>query len=204
MSVDIQPQAQICGRLHAQIRIELRNAFDLDLAELLAHRESHMLLLGLDDSEETYIDPCRAIPSRALQAMQAGGYSSSLAGFQADVQDIFDGFEGRTDMFILNTRLFDFSDTELGPIVVHELAHYLEHIGQVASGITTADRTVADAILASLNLAASNRHTPEWALNLAVGVRHLVERHLTSGLDIGEYLNLAVPEIDRDRDIMIN
>jgi hypothetical protein len=163
----------ICAKLRGLVREKLRDAFDRDLEELLRSRQRELWVLGVDSAHRRLVDVCGTIGTERMIAINSKGFWDCDAGFRADAhKDIPTGGQ-KVDVFLLNTAHFEKSDSFLAPLVVHELAHYLEHIGD-APNPSEADKANAGALMACLRTNIRKIHTTTWAEHLAVGARRMV------------------------------
>ncbi|TIM96823.1 MAG: hypothetical protein E5Y34_21980 [Mesorhizobium sp.] len=173
-----------------------RKAFGRNLDDLLALRGSDLWALGLDGQARRFRDIFSNIEPSLLQAVQDKGFTLTDAGFQADAQNILPIGCKKVDVFLVNVAFLESGSPRLEPLIVHELAHFLEQIGEAPLG-DAIDQKNADAILISLMPDVLDLHSREWALHLAIAARRLVQQKLTTHRTIRSFLDVAVPEIDR-------
>lgn len=190
------PFQAVCKKLRKMILALYRKAYGRDLTAELTQRNQELWLLGLDSKKQMYIDLCGTIDPADLAVIQAKGYIDADAGYLANAH-LKLAIPGKTfDLFMLIAAHFDAQTDFIEPIVVHELAHLLEHIGAAPAPMGNDDKN-ADAILQVLDRNISSLHPREWALHLAAGGRMMLEKNLTGHKTIRAYLEAAVPHYDR-------
>ncbi len=186
----------ICEKLQALLGKVFCEAYGQDLSINLQQRRQELWLVGLDTINKAYFDICGTIDPLVLEAINHKGYSEADAGYLANVQNFVPLNGKRGDLFFLNKDFFESGEQELIPLVVHELAHLLEQINEppVPKGH---DEDNAEAILKVLNPTLYAHHPREWALHLVAGARVVIEKRLTSYETIQEFLEAAIPFLDR-------
>jgi len=192
----------VCAKLRESLRKNLRDAFDKDLDEMLRLRRRELWILGADNKQQRFTDVCGTIGAQQMAAINSRGYKDTDAGFRADAHNYVPTNGKEVDVFILNTEHFDKPDSFLDPLVVHEQAHYLEHIGEMPNA-SEADKANAGAVLVSLEKDVRALHTTNWAQHLAVGARRMVATGKTTHKTIREFLEAAVPPYDRNGRISV-
>jgi hypothetical protein len=190
----------ICEKLREMLHTLLSSAYERNLEEILSARGQELWLLGVDAQSQRYVDICETIDPKILTAIRAKGFWSSQAGYRADAQKYVCLGGKHADILFLNVARFTSKREKIEALIVHELAHLLEHIGESAVPEGN-DEANATAILASLTAFAHNAHSDEWALHLAGGARRTIEKRLTPYKTIRKFLNVAVPLLDRTRPI---
>lgn len=192
----------ICQKLKGHLRENLRDAFDLDLDEFLRSRERELWILGVDSKKGRMIDVCRTIGEQQMAIINSQGFWDTDAGFRADAHRFFPTSGREVDVFLLNTEHFQKPEAFLDPLIVHELAHYLEHTG-IRSDASEADKSNAAAVMVCLKNEVRAIHTPAWSQHLAVGARRMVKKGKTDARTIREFLEAAVPPYDRNGNISV-
>jgi hypothetical protein len=187
---------EVCKKLRKMLHAMARKAFNKDLTKILSSRNQELWLLGLDSQNELFVDICRSIDPNILGAIQAKGFIDSDAGYKADAQTVLPLDGKKADIFLLNTVYFSARAAELEPLVVHELAHLLEQIGEKPTP-RGSDEVNSDEILKSLDPNILRLHSKEWALHLAAGGRTLLAKDLTTHKSIRAFLEAAIPHYDR-------
>jgi hypothetical protein len=189
-------QTDMCKKLQKILPALYRRAFDRDLTAELAERGQELWFLGLDTKNERYLDLCGSIKLADLSIIQAKGYIDADAGYLANAHLKLSVPGKKFDLFMLNTVHFGKNADFLEPIIVHELAHLLEHLGLTPSPKGNDDAN-AEAILRVLDRRLLSWHPKIWALHLAAGGRTLIEKRLTQHKTIRAFLEAAVPIYDR-------
>lgn len=186
----------VCKKLTKMLPAMTRKAFNKDLSKILSSRGQELWFLGLDSKNRRYVDICGIIDPANMAAIQSTPYANSDAGDKADAQNVLPLQGKRADIFLLNTDHFSAPPSKLEPLIVHELAHLLEQIGEELAPEGN-DELNAAAILKSLHPNILPLHTKEWALHLAAGGRVLIAKNLTLHKPIRAFLEAAVPAYDR-------
>ena len=140
--------------------------FRKHLNELLASRGHELWIMGIDSRRQKLTDICGTIEGETLLAVNKRGFFDTDAGFRVSARKVLPLGGKKVDIFLLNKDHYDKSPKALEPLVVHELAHFLEHTEQTVA-LTDQDKENARAILKSLDERVRRRHTKEWALLLA-------------------------------------
>jgi hypothetical protein len=156
-------KAKLCAKLRKLLPALLRKAFQKDLNAVLASRGQELWFIGIDSDDKKLTDICGTIDPATLAAINAKGFFESDAGFKADAQNVLPLSGRKADIFMLNKDHFLMREAFLDPLVVHELAHFLEQIGDVPVPEGN-DEANATAILESLHPDILRLHTREWAL----------------------------------------
>jgi hypothetical protein len=190
---------RVCKQLRAMIEDLLQKAYNRDLQDLLAARGVELWQVGVDSDTKKYSDICGSVGDGYISIMQRKGFMDAEAGYLANADKVL-RLDKKVDLFFLNKRHFTLSP-DIEPVIVHELAHLFEQIKEPPSPEAN-DEANADAILASLWDVNLYLHPREWALHLAAAGRVLIEKKLTSYSNIREFLEVAVPQIDREKDIL--
>jgi hypothetical protein len=193
----------ICKRLNNLLRDLFRAGFDKDLDHTLGVRGRELWIIGIDPQQQRLTDVCGTIGTRQMNTINARGFRNNDAGFRADAHKEFSTNGKEVDVFLLNTAHFDKSDDFLVPLVIHELAHYLEQIGEAAH-LSEQDRANAGAVLVSLTTAVRRLHTSVWAQFLAIAARRIVESGHSTHRNIREFLEAAIPSYDRNGSISVS
>jgi hypothetical protein len=188
---------EVCQKLRKMVPAAFRKAYDRDLQALLKERSQELWYLGLDTKNRRYIDVCGTIDPAELAIIQAKGYTDADAGYLANAQNILNVNGKKLDFFMMNQDHFGKKAEFLEPLIVHELAHLLDHIGEAAKPEGN-DNANADVIIKSLQKNILNHHPKNWALHLAGAGRRLIEKNLTNQKTIRAYLEAAIPEYDRE------
>jgi hypothetical protein len=139
---------------------------DKDLDHTLGVRGRELWIIGIDPQQQRLTDVCGTIGTRQMNTINARGFRNNDAGFRADAHKEFSTNGKEVDVFLLNTAHFDKSDDFLVPLVIHELAHYLEQRGEAAHP-SEQDRANAGAVLVSLTTAVRRLHTSVCVLIIA-------------------------------------
>jgi hypothetical protein len=188
---------EVCKKVRKMLPALFKKAYGRDLEASLKERGQELWYLGLDTKNKQYIDICGAIDPADLAIIQAKGYIDADAGYLANVQNTLDVNGKKLDFFLLNQDHFGKKSEFLEPLVVHELAHLLDHIGEAATPEGNDDAN-ADVIIKSLKRNILHHHPKNWALHLAGAGRRLINEKLTNHKTIRAYLEAAIPEYDRD------
>lgn len=191
------PAEDVCRRLSKILPALFRKAFNKDLSESLAARNQELWFLGIDSKNKLYIDICGTIGPTILAAIQAKGFIDSDAGYKAGAQDVLPLDGRRADIFLLNKVHFELPAARLEPLVVHELAHLLEQIGDKPTPQGN-DEENAGLVLKALKRNILHLHPQDWALHLAAAGRTLLAKNLTTHKTIREFLEAAIPAYDRE------
>ena len=181
--------SQLCLDLRAKIAVLLAGAYEQDLDAILTARGQELWLLGIDSPNQRYIDICGTVSPQMLAAIQAR-FIDADAGWRVEVQNVFSLQGRKADVFLLNADYFSASPARLEPLIVHELAHFLEQIG-ADPAMAVGDEANAAAIMKSLTPNISRLHTIKWARHLASGARRLIEKDLTEHRTVRKFLEAA-------------
>ena len=167
-------KGKLCKKLRELLADLLKKGFRKDLNELLASRGHELWIMGIDSRRQKLTDICGTIEGETLLAVNKRGFFDTDAGFRVSARKVLPLGGKKVDIFLLNKDHYDKSPKALEPLVVHELAHFLEHTEQTVA-LTDQDKENARAILESLDERVRRRHTKEWALLLASAARELVK-----------------------------
>lgn len=117
----------VCERLTRMLREQFSNGFDRDLDELLKLRGRQLCVIGIDTEKQELTDVCGAIDPKYMGSIRHT-FVDTDAGFKADAHEKL-GLQGvAVDVFLLNTDHFPKHDDFIAPLMVHELAHYMDQI----------------------------------------------------------------------------
>jgi hypothetical protein len=189
---------EVCERLRKALAEQFKLGFERDLDSVLKARGRELWIIGIDSQKREMVDICGTIDPKLFEARIRRTFADTDAGFEADAHAKL-GITGvQADVFLLNADHFHKPDDFLNPLVVHELAHYLDQIGK-DPGASEADRNNAGALLVSLeeNVRDLPSHNHRWAQHLAVGARRLVTNGHSGQKTIKAFLEAAVPSYDR-------
>ncbi len=155
-------------------------------------------VLGIDSQKRELVDICGTIDPKLFDEKIRRTFADSDAGFMADAHTKLGITEVQADAFLLNTAHFRKPDDFLNPLIVHELAHYLDQLGEDPRA-SDADKNNAGAMLISLegNIRDHPSHNHRWAQHLAVGARRLVTNGHSGHKTIKEFAEAAIPSYDR-------
>jgi hypothetical protein len=192
----------VCKRLRTLLTTQFHDAFERSLEDLTKTRGSELWIVGVNMKARKLIDVCGTIGPSNMAILNSNSVTDADAGFRADAQTIFPQLGKTIDIFLLNVDHFEKSDDELVPLVVHELAHYLEHIGETAAG-SAADKGNAAALFISLERKVQRIHTRKWAEWLAIGARGVIKAGKLKHKTIKSFLEEAIPEYDRNGPISV-
>jgi hypothetical protein len=115
-----------CKKLRAMLREQFKLGFEQDLTV----RGRELWITGIDPTQRRLTDVCGTIGVKTLIAVNDKGYSDTDAGFLADGHKSIPTEGKEVDVFLLNHEHFEKSDDFLVPLIVHELSHYLDQIGE--------------------------------------------------------------------------
>jgi hypothetical protein len=188
----------VCERLRKALTEQFKLGFERDLDALLKTRGRQLWVVGIDSQKREMVDICGTIDPKVFDAKIRRRFADTDAGFQIDAHTTLDITEVQADSFLLNTAHFQKSDDFLNPLIVHELAHYLDQLGE-DSGASDADNNNAAAMLISLegNVRDHPSHNHRWAQHLAVAARRLVTNGHSGHKTIKEFAEAAIPSYDR-------
>ncbi len=189
---------EVCERLRKALAEQLKFGFERDLDGLLKARGRELWVIGIDSQKRELVDICGTIDPKLFDTKIRRTFADTDAGFMADAQTKLGITEVQADAFLLNSAHFQKPDDFLNPLMVHELAHYLDQLGE-DPGASDADRNNAGAMLISLqgNVRNHPSHNHRWAQHLAVGARRLVINGHSGHKTIKEFAEAAVPSYDR-------
>lgn len=186
----------LCAKLRKTLARYMRVAFGKDLDAILQARGHELVLIGLDSKNKRYLDICGMNPDD-FKIIESNGFIDNDGGFRASANKPL-GLSKPTDAFLLNADYFKVDEKRAVPLIVHELAHFLDQIGEEPT-IEANDDENAEAILKSLRPEVLVRdHTKRWALHFARAARVLQVKKLTPYSTIGKFLDVAIPSYDRD------
>jgi hypothetical protein len=187
-----------CLRLQELLRQLFKDAFDQDLSEKLRSRGRELWVFGIDAKKQQLVDICGTIGPSLRAAINSRGFRDTDAGFKADAHEVIPTAGKEIVVFLLNVEHFQKPDSFLEPLLVHELAHYLEQIGDQPT-TSKADEANAAATLASLTnpVRRLGDHNEVWAQHLASGARRMVAGGKATQKNIREFLEAAIPWYDR-------
>jgi hypothetical protein len=191
-----------CKRLNDLLRDQFKGGFGKDIDQTLQARGRELWIIGIDTRQRRLTDVCGTIGPQQMTAINSRGFHDNDAGFRIDAHHVFPTIGKEVDVFLLNTEHFEKPDSFLVSLVVHELAHYLEQIGE-APDPSEGDGANAAAILVSLTGNVRRRHTLVWAQFLAIAARRIVKGGHSSQKTIREFLEAAIPPYDRNGSISI-
>lgn len=193
------PNKKLCKRLHRLLADILKRGFKKDLSQLLTSREHELWIMGINEEKKKLTDICGTIDPNTLQAINAKGFSTSDAGFRVSAQEVLPLDGKKADIFLINKVHYNKPSEKIEALIVHELAHFLEGIGERVPSADQ-DEEHATAILDSLEarvLSSNSRHNREWALLLATAARELVQGGRSPHRTVGAFLEAALPHYDR-------
>ncbi|MHC2672583.1 hypothetical protein ACVI1J_004746 [Bradyrhizobium diazoefficiens] len=187
-----------CERLRKALAEQLKLASGRDLDALLSARGRELWIIGIDPKKRELVDVCGTIDPKLFDAKIRRTYANNDAGFMADAHLPLGITDAKADVFLLNLEHFEKPDDFLFPLIVHELAHYLDQIGEDPAA-SDADKNNAAAMLISLapNVRDNPSHNHRWAQHLAVGARRLVSGCHSGHKTIKEFAEAAIPPYDR-------
>lgn len=186
----------LCAKLRKALARYMRVAFGKDLDAILQARGHELVLIGLDSKNKRYLDICGMNPDD-FKIIESKGFIDNDGGFRAGAHKLL-GLSKPTDAFLLNADYFTVDEKRAVPLIVHELAHFLDQIDEEPT-VEANDDENAEAILKSLRPEVLVRdHTKRWALHFARAARMLQAKKLTPYPTIGKFLDVAIPSYDRD------
>jgi len=100
------------------------------------------------------------------------------------------------DVFLLDKNLVGKGEA-LKPIMVHEIAHYIEQTGIAHPAVEEVDQQNAHLVLDGFDDLVRSMHSQEWAELLCMMARRMVEQRNVSYTTVRAFLEAAVPECDR-------
>jgi hypothetical protein len=186
----------VCKRLHTMLREQFKLGFEKDLDATLKARSRELWIIGIDLKQRRMTDVCGTIGVKTMKAINDKRFTDSDAGFRADAHKFIPTEGKEVDVFLLNHDHFEKSDDFLIPLVVHELSHYLEHIGEKPNP-SDKDKQNAGAVMISLTGNIRNSHTYDWGHHLVIAARRIVVGGDSSYKTIREFVEAAVPKYDR-------
>jgi hypothetical protein len=191
------PNAKLAKKLEDKLKKVFEQAFGKDLEENLKWRGQELWLFAIDDKEQKLVDISGTVDQQTMDAINALGFWSSHAGYRANAERTLPLGVKNADIFLINTKFLPSGVDKIEPLIVHELAHLLEHT-KVQPSPQGNDENNARAILDSLHTDILAGHSEEWALHLTAAARTLLEKKAVKQKTIRAWLEAAVPEIDRD------
>jgi hypothetical protein len=192
----------VCRRLRALLQEQFKLGFENDFDALLKARSREMWIIGIDPKQRRLTDVCGAIGAKTMAAINDKGFGDTDAGFLADAHKSIPTDGKEVDVFLLNHDHFEKPDDFLIPLVVHELSHYLEQIGERPTP-SEKDKNNAGALMLSLKRNVRGIHTYDWAHHLVMAARRIVVGGGSTYKTIREFVEAAVPEYDRKSPISI-
>lgn len=184
------------GKNHVEIlRSAAETTFGIDIDALAGDRNHQFWVLGIDEKENCYRDLIGNIDADSMKAFNRNFFITD-AGFQSSVQLKLPALRQAADVYLINTAHIEKSRFSIAPIIIHELAHYLEQIGKDASyPIEPIDVTNGQVVLDSFSSNVLKLHSTAWAQLLCSAARfEVASGRYTS---IRSFLELAVPIYDR-------
>lgn len=192
----------VCKRLRAMLSELFRLGFEKDLDATLKARTRELWIIGIDSKQERLTDVCGTIGVKTMAAINKMPFIDTDAGFRADAHKSIPTDGKEVDVFLLNHDHFDKPDDFLIPIVVHELAHYLEQTAEKPI-LSEADRNNAGALMISLTGNVRRIHKDVWGHHLVLAARRIVKGGRSPYKTIREFVEAAVPKYDRKGPISI-
>ena len=161
-------------------------------------RGRELWIIGIDSKKRELVDVCGTIDPKLFDAKIRRKYADTDAGFMADAHLPLGITDVKADAFLLNVVHFGKAEDFLYPLMVHELAHYLDQIDEDPAA-SDKDKNNAAAMLIAMapNVRNHPSHNHRWAQHLAVGARRLVTDGRGGHKTIKEFVEAAIPEYDR-------
>lgn len=171
-------------------------AYCVDVEALAKARQHAFWILGIDERNNVFRDLRGNIDTESMQAINAN-FVNSDAGFRASAQDHLSGLKVDADIYLINTAHLHKKRYAIAPIMIHEIAHYLEQIGKASNyAIESIDATNGQVILHGLDARVRLLdHNLHWAnlLSRTARTEVLAGRYGS----IRSFLELAIPANDR-------
>jgi hypothetical protein len=191
-----------CKRLRALLHEQFMLGFEKDLDATLKARNRELWIIGIDPKHQRMTDVCGTIGAKTMTAINGKGFVNTDAGFRADAHKLVPTDGKEVDAFLLNHEHFEKPDDFIVPLIVHELSHYLEHIGEKPNP-SEKDHNNAGALMLSLKGNVRNIHSYDWGHHLVMAARRIVVGGGSSYKTIREFVEAAVPKYDRKGPISI-
>ncbi|QPF85500.1 hypothetical protein IC762_03975 [Bradyrhizobium genosp. L] len=187
-----------CERIRKDLAELFSHAYGRDLDALLTARGRQLWIIGIDSKKREMVDVCGMIDPQLFDSKIRRTYDDTDAGFMADAHIPLGITDVKADCFLLNVEHFGKGRDFLHPLMVHELAHYLDQIGEDPAA-SDKDKNNAAAMLISMTPNVRNlpAHNHRWAQHLAVGARRLVTDGQSGHKTIREFAEAAIPWYDR-------
>ena len=156
------PDAKLAKKLEDKLKKVFKKAFGKGLEENLKSRGHELWLFAIDDKEQKFVDISGTVDQQTMDAINARGFWSSQAGYRANAEGTLPLRDKKADIFLINTKFLPSGVDKIEPVIVHELAHLLEHT-KVQPSPQGNDESNARAILDSLHPDILALHSTEWA-----------------------------------------
>jgi hypothetical protein len=125
-------------------------------------------------------------------------FADTDAGMLASADQKLNIADDPMDVFLLNEDHVRKGDA-LKPVMVHEIAHYVEQTGIGHPAIEDVDRQNAQVILNGFDDTVRRMHTRQWAELLCMAARRMVKQRKVSHTNVRGFLEAAIPQYDRPR-----
>lgn len=171
-------------------------AYGVDIEALAKARQHAFWIVGIDENENVFRDLRGNIDAESMRAINARFFNTD-AGFRASAQNHLPGLKVPADIYLINTAHLSKKKYAVAPVIVHEIAHYLEQIGEAPNyAIEAIDEANGQVVLAGLDPEVRSReHTRLWANLVARAARlEVVAGRYGS---IRSFLEQAIPAYDR-------
>ncbi len=171
--------------------------FSLDLPAASAGRHHELWALGIDGQRKAFRDLLGNIDQAAmLELSRPGRFFDTDAGFKVSAQQAFPLAGKNADIFLINVDHLQKSEAVLGPLLIHELCHYVEDSGLASNyQFQPDDEANALVILEGYVEEAKKWHSLTWAKLLARASRLSVSKNAIAS--VRQFLELAIPSYDR-------
>jgi hypothetical protein len=186
----------LCAKLRKTLARYMRVAYGKDLEAILHSRGSELILIGIDSKNKRYLDIC-GMQSSDFQIIVDKGFINNDGGFRANAHELL-GLSKPTDAFLLNSDYFSVDEKRAVPLIVHELAHFLDQIDEPPSVEANDDENAQEILKSLLPEVLAREHTKRWALHLTSAARVLMIKRLTPFTTVGSFLEAAIPNYDRE------
>lgn len=184
------------GKSHVEIfKSVALSTFGLDVDKLVRDRAHQFWVLGIDENDNCYRDLMGNIDLGSMETFNKE-FTNTDAGFRSSVQNHLFGIVEQADVYLINTAHIAKSKFVIAPLVIHEIAHYLEQIGEASRYQPEAiDVANGQVLLDSFSPDVLKLHTATWAGLLCRAAREEVMSGRYSSVRL--FLEHAVPEYDR-------
>jgi hypothetical protein len=123
-------------------------------------------------------------------------FANTDAGMLASADQELKIADDPMDVFLLNQDHVK-KGNDLKPLIVHEIAHYIEQTGIAHPAIEDVDRHNAQVIRSGFDNNVRSMHTERWAELLSMAARRMVKQRKVPYTSVRTLLEAAIPKYDR-------